>query len=118
MDIALKQSRQLVHFGLTLRWELRKGNLLLLDRILQLHSEDDATAVSCPERQWHLLCIPASHATVEGIDKIDGVADAPLPLAGDLHAGVTVVNDEESSRRQLEIVLLLEVLRRPEQRGT
>ena len=36
-----------------------------------------------------------------------------MPLTGDLHAGVAVVDDEESGRRQLQTVLLLEVLGRP-----
>ena len=49
--------------------------------------------------------------TSEWADEIDGVADAFLPLAGDLHAGVVVVDDQERGSRQLKVVFLLEILR-------
>ena len=57
---------------------------------------------------------PAAGPAPEGTDQVDGVADAPLPLAGNVHALLVVVDDQEGGRRQLEVVLLLEVLRRPE----
>ena len=48
---------------------------------------------------------PFSHSflspTSERTDKVDGVSDALLPLASDLHARVVVVDDQESGSRQL-----------------
>ena len=49
-------------------------------------------------------------SAAERADEVDRVADALLPLASDLHAGVAVSHDQEGGGRQLQVVLLGEVL--------
>ena len=56
----------------------------------------------------------AAAAASEGTDEVDGVTDALLPLASNLHTLLVVVNDQEGGRSQLQVVLLLKVFRRPD----
>lgn len=48
----------------------------------------------------------------ERTDEVDGVSDALLPLAGNLHRSVVVVDDNEGGRCQLQFIFLLEIFRR------
>ena len=53
-------------------------------------------------------------AAPERADEVDGVADALLPLAGDVHARVAVGHDQERRGRQLQVVLLGKIFGRSE----